>query len=81
MTKIQRVDGLTIKSGPTESGEIPPPNSVGGEMMPINKLAVFLSQFWFIVIIILIPLAVIFYKKQGWFIKIFNPLLSRYLRM
>ena len=79
------IDGLNIKSGPTESGVpyTPPPpteNQVGGELIPINKLVVLFSQFWPL-IIILIPFILILYKKRNWAMKIFNSIIYRFLRI
>ena len=43
----KRVDGLSIKSGPTESGNVARPISrpVGGEIIPFDLLAS-LSKYW-----------------------------------
>ncbi len=83
--KNRQVDGLIIKSGPTESGELPPPTTpppsypVGGEMLPVDKLSVFLSNFWFILILLLfLPLALIFYKRRNMALRFFTPLVSRF---
>ena len=59
MLMKKRVDALTIKSGPTESGEI----SVGGEVISIDKLSLFLSQNWLLILLLLLPLGFLLYKK------------------
>lgn len=64
----RHVDALSVKSGPTESGGAAPPiipeQPVGGELLP-NTLPVFLSQYWLLIILLLIPLALLFYKKRS----------------
>jgi hypothetical protein len=59
MLMKKRVDALTIKSGPTESGEI----SVGGEVISVDKLSLFLSQNWLLILLLLLPLVFLLYKK------------------
>jgi hypothetical protein len=59
MLMKKRVDALTIKSGPTESGEV----SVGGEVISIDKLSLFLSQNWLLILLLLLPLGFLLYKK------------------
>ena len=54
----KRVDALTIKSGPTESGE------VGGEIMPVDKLTLLLSHKWLLILLLLLPLGFLLYKKR-----------------
>ncbi|OGD53405.1 hypothetical protein A3K80_05475 [Candidatus Bathyarchaeota archaeon RBG_13_38_9] len=78
MLKMYRVDALKVKSGPTESGvEVPP---VGGEMLPIDKLGVFSSSYGVLILILLIlPIAFVLYKKRGLALKLFTPLISRFL--
>jgi len=74
---------LTIKAGPSESGVAPsppPPTPVGGELIPIDKLSVFLSNFWLlIVLILLLPAMVLFYKKRNSVLKLISPLIFRFL--
>lgn len=69
----RRVDGLSFKAGPTESGR-GPSDAVGGEMVDINVVAVFLSRYWLLILILLIPLAVVLYKKRSvipkWFLQL-----------
>ena len=62
----RNVDALTIKAGPTESGQTtsPPPGPVGGEVIPIDKISLFLSQYWFLIAILLLPVAYVLYKKR-----------------
>jgi hypothetical protein len=76
--KARRMQALTFRSGPTESGEI---NSihhpVAGELVPVDKLSVFLSSSWFLIILILIlPITFILYRKRDVTLKLLNPLIS-----
>jgi hypothetical protein len=78
--KAKRTQALTLKSGPTESGnDAPtPPAPVGGEMISIDKLFVFLSSSWILILLILIiPVAFILYRKRDVTLKILSPLVSR----
>jgi len=78
--KARRTQALTLKSGPTQSGEpaSPPPAPVGGEMFPIDKLSVFLSSSWILILLILIlPVAFILYRKRHATLKLLSPLVSR----
>ena len=75
----KRSQALTLKSGPTESGNgnngYP---TVGGEMIPVDKISVFLSSSWVLILLILIlPVAFILYRKRDLTLKIFAPLVSR----
>jgi hypothetical protein len=75
----KRSQALTLKSGPTESGYgnngYP---TVGGEMIPVDKISVFLSNSWILILLILIlPVAFILYGKRDVALKIFAPLVSR----
>jgi len=76
------VEALSVKSGPTESGvptTPPPSHPVGGELLPVDKLSVFLSQFWLLMFLIfLLPVAFLLYKKRSVALKFFSPLLSRF---
>jgi len=58
--KKKRVDALTIKSGPTESGEV---SVVGGEVISIDKLSLLLSRNWLLILLLLLPLGFLLYKK------------------
>ena len=63
-------------SGPTQSGV--EDTTVGGEMLPIDKLSVFLSSSWLLILLILIvPVAFILYRKRDATLKILTPLVSR----
>jgi hypothetical protein len=65
MTMKKRVDALTVKSGPTVSG-IPDANGqdvVGGNVLSIDKLAL-LSRYWILLLLFLLPLSVLLYKKR-----------------
>ncbi|MGB6679760.1 MAG: hypothetical protein WBF08_00370 [Candidatus Bathyarchaeia archaeon] len=74
--KARRIQALTVKSGPTVSGDYATP--VAGEMIPIDKLSVFLSSSWILILLILIaPIAFILYKKRDATLKILSPLVSR----
>ena len=80
--KARQTQGLTLRSGPTRSGApspSPPPQApVGGEMFPIDKLSVFLSSSWILILLILIaPIAFILYRKRDATLKILSPLISR----
>ena len=74
----RRVDGLSIKAGPTESGgptPTPPPAiPVGGEVVDVNVISVFLSQYWPLIVVMLIPLAFALYAKRNalpkWFLRL-----------
>jgi hypothetical protein len=77
--KARRVQALTVKSGPTKSGEpASPPAPVGGEMLPIDKISVFLSSSWLLILLILIlPVAFILYRKRDVTLRFLSPLVSR----
>ena len=79
--KATGAQALTVKSGPTESGfgDANGP-TVAGEMVPVDKISVFLSSSWLLILLILIlPVAFILYRKRNVTLKIFNPLVSRLL--
>lgn len=70
---------LTVKSGPTESGfgDASGP-TVGGEMVPVDKISVFLSSSWLLILLVLIlPVALILYRKRDVTLKTLIPLVSR----
>ncbi len=70
-----QAQALTIKSGPTESGEEVP---VAGELVPVDKLSVFFSTSWILILLILIlPVAFILYRKRDATLKILSPLVNR----
>jgi len=72
--KARRIQALNVKSGPTESGDEVP---VTGEMIPVDKLSVFLSSSWiFILLILVLPIAFILYRKRDVTLKILTPLVS-----
>jgi len=75
-----RVEALTIKPGPTESGVVQPPYTpVGGELIPIDKLSVFLSNFWLLVVLILLlPAMILFYRKRNLVLKFISPIIFRF---
>ena len=77
-----RPQALTLKPGPTQSGDpgptTPPPAPVGGEMLPVDKLSIFFSSSWILILLILIiPVAFILYRKRDVTLKILTPLVSR----
>ena len=74
--KNKRAQALMPKSGPTESGiDVTP---VGGEMLPVDKLSLFLSSSWILILLILIlPVVFILYRKRDVTLKIFGPIISR----
>ncbi len=73
--KKKRVDALTIQSGPTVSGEINHigPQIVGGDVVSIDKLSLLLSNNWVLIILLLLPLSFLLYKKR-------NSVFHRFLR-
>jgi hypothetical protein len=77
--KARRIQALTVKSGPTESGfgefnGAP----VAGELVPVDKLSIFLSSSWILILLILIlPVAFILYRKRDVTLKILSPLANR----
>ena len=76
--KTRRIQALTVKQGPTESGGEASPTPVAGEMLPVDKISVFLSSSWILILLILIvPVAFILYRKRDVTLKILTPLVSR----
>jgi hypothetical protein len=87
-SKTRRSAVFTIKSGPTESGLAQQPPShppspyspVGGEMLPVDKLSIFLSQYWLLIILLIIfPVALAHYRKRLITLKFLTPLVFRIL--
>ena len=78
MLKMHRVDAVKVKSGPTESGiDVTP---VGGEMLPVDKFGICSSSYGILILILLIlPVAFVLYKKRGLALKLFTPLISRFV--
>jgi hypothetical protein len=72
----KRVDALTVKSGPTESGvEINGGNHfVGGDILPVDKLSLLLSRNWMLILLLLLPLSFVLYKKRH---TVFSQFLQR----
>ena len=76
--KAKRTQALTVKSGPTQSGFGSYETPVGGEMVPVDKLSVFLSSSWILILLIMVlPVAFILYRKRDVTLKILSPLFSR----
>ncbi|OGD53365.1 hypothetical protein A3K80_05240 [Candidatus Bathyarchaeota archaeon RBG_13_38_9] len=74
--KTRRIQALNFKIGPANAGFVPEP--VGGEIVPVDKLSIFLSSSWILILLILItPIAFILYKKRDATLKILSPLVSR----
>lgn len=75
--KSKRTQALTLKSGPTESGTLAS-TPVAGELVPMDKLSIFLSSSWILILLILIlPFTFILYRKRDVTLKLLNPLVSR----
>jgi hypothetical protein len=74
MMKKKRVDALSIKSGPTESGEIAPSTIVGGDVVSIDKLSLLISNNWVLILLLLLPLSFLLYKKRN---AVFHQFLHR----
>ena len=73
----RRIDGLSFEKGPTQSGATPTAVPVGGEMVDVNVISVFLSQYWPLIVALLIPLALALYAKRASFPKWFLRLMYR----
>ncbi|MEM2872766.1 MAG: hypothetical protein QXD82_01200 [Nitrososphaerales archaeon] len=71
--KKKHVGALNLKPGPTESGG--PPQPVGGELLPSAVSA--LSQYWILIILLLLPLFILFYKKRNILLPWVMRLLTR----
>jgi hypothetical protein len=77
----RNVDGLNIKAGPTESGIPTPspsptpsatPSPVGGNIVPIDQVSVFLSQYGILLLLLVIPLAFVLYRKRSVVFRAFS---------
>jgi hypothetical protein len=74
--KAKRIHALILKPGVTRGGG--PSTPVGGEMVPVDKLSVFLSSSWILILLILmLPIVFILYRKRDLALKLLNPLVSR----
>jgi len=82
LARRNRVQALSVKPGPVQSGAPPPPSPnvpVGGEMLPVDKLSVFLANYWvLVVLVLLLPIALVLYKKREMALNLLTPLLSRF---
>ncbi len=75
--KARRTQALMVNSGPTKSGGSPS-TPVAGELVPVDKLSIFLSSSWILILLIMIlPVAFILYRKRGVTLKFLSPLVSR----
>ena len=79
--KNYNVEAFNIKSGPTESGDVATPITVGGEVLSVDKLSVFLSQYWLLLLLILIPFSYILYRKRKSLPLVLYKLQTRLLRL
>jgi uncharacterized repeat protein (TIGR01451 family) len=43
---------------------------VGGEIIPIEKLSIFLSQYWILILLLLLPFSFVLYKKRDMVIRL-----------
>jgi hypothetical protein len=79
--RAKRVQGLSIKSGPTESGTVPGhTNPVGGEMFAADKLSVFFSNYGILLVLLLmLPIFALFWKKRDKALGLLSPVFSRLL--
>ena len=76
--KARRIQALNFRTGPTRSGGSQEFRPVAGEMVPVDKLSIFLSNSWILILLILIlPVAFVLYRKLDSTLKILNPLVSR----
>ncbi|MCP8311126.1 MAG: hypothetical protein L6M37_01585 [Candidatus Methylarchaceae archaeon HK02M1] len=68
----RRVNALSLKPSPTESGlggaPTEPSTPVGGELLPA------VSQYWLLILLLLLPLGLLLYKKRStlfpWIVKL-----------
>ena len=66
----RRVDGLSVKPGPTQSGG---ERVVGGVVLPpVNYLLIGL------LLLLVLSMAVLFYKKRDAVLRFFAPFLTRF---
>ncbi|OGD54147.1 hypothetical protein A3K80_02280 [Candidatus Bathyarchaeota archaeon RBG_13_38_9] len=76
--KVRHPQALKFSSGPTQSGIEPEARIIGGEMVPVDKLSMFLSSSWILILLILIlPVAFILYRKRDVTLKMLRPQVSR----
>ena len=76
---------FSIKKGPTESGiPVPPPNNlhvtpspVGGELVPLNLVQIIPKQ-WIIILILLLPAALVLYKKREAAMELITHILFKF---
>ena len=79
------ISAFSIKEGPTESGiPIPPPNNlhvtpspVGGEIVPLNLIQI-IPKHWIIMLILLLPAALVLYKKREVAIELITRILLNF---
>lgn len=52
---------------------------VGGQSVPVDKLSIFLSNFWLVIMLIMvIPIAFLLYRNRNT-LKFITPLISKFL--
>jgi hypothetical protein len=52
---------------------------VGGQAVPVDKLSIFLSNFWLIIMLIaIVPIAFVLYRNRS-ALKFISPLVSRFI--
>ncbi len=61
----RKIDALSFKTGPTQSGLFSTPHPVGGELVGIDVVSVFLSRYWPLLLLLLIPFALALYSKRN----------------
>ena len=72
----KRVDALTMPLGPSASGVTPNGGDrlVGGDVLSVDKLSLVFSRNWLLILLVLLPLTVLLYKKRR---TVFSILLRR----
>ena len=69
--KKKHVEALSVKPGPTESGTVRPLHDVvGGELLPVDKLSLFLSQYWILIVLMAVPLGFLLLKRRSMFMRL-----------
>ncbi len=71
----KRLDGLSVKSGPTESGEVARPISVGGVVVPAVNYVVL-----GILALFVLWIGFFLFRKRSSVIRFFAPMLLKLMR-